>query len=78
VTVACDLCGQESSRDPALEVECPACGAAVGSSCRRPSGHPIMGKAPHASRDRLAMELVPGYGRCPLATHQLQFENLEA
>lgn len=60
--IQCSNCGQEWPRDPALEVECPTCRAKPGVLCRRPSEHecPV-----HATRDRLAMESVPGYGRCP-------------
>ena len=67
MTVKCSLCGQEWPRDPALEVACPVCRAAAGSPCRRPSGHETYGGQPHPDRDRLAMEVVPGYGRCPAA-----------
>jgi len=43
------------------------CRAPVGSSCRRPSGHRVYGGELHPDRDRLAMQVVPGYGRCPAA-----------
>lgn len=37
----CTRCGQDFDRDPALEVACPKCRAAIGEQCRRPSGHPV-------------------------------------
>jgi predicted nucleic acid-binding Zn-ribbon protein len=61
VTVQCSTCGEQWERDPALEVDCPACGADVGSQCRRPSGHPC---AVHAGRDKRALREVDGYERC--------------
>lgn len=64
--VRCHACGQTWPRDPALEVPCPTCRAGVGRKCRRPSGHEAWGGV-HAERDLLAMEFVPGYGRCPAA-----------
>ena len=67
MTIKCSACGQQWPRDPALEVACPVCRALVGSPCRRPSGHEVYGGQPHPDRDRLAMEVVPGYGRCPAA-----------
>lgn len=60
--VTCENCGQTWPRDPVLEVRCPTCQAGVGRRCKRPSGH---GCEIHASRDRLAMQQVTGYGRCP-------------
>lgn len=71
--VRCDRCGQEWPRDPVLEVECPVCGAQPGQACRaaRPSGYvhsaSFAGLPPwgHDERDILAMQIVPGYGRCP-------------
>jgi hypothetical protein len=65
--IKCSACGQEWPRDPALEVVCPVCRAAVGAPCQRPSGHRVFGGEPHPDRDRLAMQTVPGYGRCPAA-----------
>lgn len=65
--VRCNSCGQTWRRDPALEVPCPTCSAGVGRKCRRPSGHEAWGGGVHADRDLLAMEFVPGYGRCPNA-----------
>jgi hypothetical protein len=62
--VTCENCGQTWPRDPALEVRCPTCRAAIGQLCKRPSGH---GCDVHASRDHLAMAQVAGYGRCPAA-----------
>jgi hypothetical protein len=67
VLVKCSACGQEWPRDPALEVECPVCRAGVGVPCKRPSGHETFGSQPHPDRDRLAMHVVTGYGRCPAA-----------
>ena len=67
MSVQCSACGQEWPRDPALEVACPVCRASVGAPCRRPSGHRVYGGELHPDRDRLAMEVVPGYGRCPTA-----------
>lgn len=60
--VRCCRCGQEWPRDPALEVPCPTCLAAVGHRCRRPSGHPAQGL--HKARDQAAMDaaLLP---KCP-------------
>lgn len=62
MSARCLRCGQEWPRDPALEVGCPLCGAAVGVHCTRPSGHKAR---VHAARDRLALEKVPGYAECP-------------
>ncbi len=62
MTVQCSTCGEQWERDPALEVDCPACGADVGSQCRRPSGHPC---AVHAGRDKRALREVAGYEQCP-------------
>ena len=67
--VYCRKCSQEWRRDPALEVECPTCHAKQGRRCKRPSGHGVWGKEPHEERDRLAMETVPGYRRCPGTPH---------
>ena len=49
-------CGYEWERDPALEVTCPVCGAAVGKPCQRlrPSGHSAWGLWAHNDRDLLA------------------------
>lgn len=74
-TVRCGRCDQEWSRDPALEVECPVCHAQPGQKCRvyRPSEYvhsaKFAGLPPwgHNERDILAMQVVPGYGRCPAA-----------
>jgi len=66
MTVTCKACGQTWSRDPALEVECPACSAKVGQKCRRPSGH---GCDIHSARDQCAMD--EGFlQRCPAAPKQ--------
>ena len=62
---SCLACGQTWQRDPALEVPCPTCRASIGQRCRRPSGH--QASEVHADRDRHALEVVPGYGRCPAA-----------
>jgi hypothetical protein len=62
----CLHCGREWPRDPALEVACPTCHAAIGRRCKRPSGHEASDV--HATRDRLAMQTIPGYGLCPAAT----------
>jgi hypothetical protein len=69
MTARCNLCGQEWPRDPALEVPCPACPAAAGQKCRRPSGHAC---DIHVERDRAALEagkltLCPMAGRPPPA-----------
>ena len=85
MSVTCDGCGQTWPRDPALEVPCPVCGAAVGRACTElhPSGHRLSAAFAHLppwghdERDRLAMERVPGYGRCSVARGQLGlFEKL--
>jgi len=81
MTVSCSNCGGEWGRDPALEVPCPVCHADVGERCRRPSGHAVWGGQPHPERDRLAMQELPGYGKCPARfseTQQVQrkFSNL--
>jgi hypothetical protein len=65
VTVQCKGCGQMWPRDPILEVACPTCHARIGHRCKRPSGHDATDY--HSARDLLAMERVPGYGRCPAA-----------
>lgn len=60
--VTCAACGQTWPRDPALEVVCPTCHAAIGVRCRRPSGH---GCNLHAERDRKALAELDWYGTCP-------------
>jgi len=73
MSVSCSRCGQTWPHDPAWEVECPTCGAKVGRPCRarRPSGfvhsaaYAAIPGGVHPDRDRLAMERVEGYGRCP-------------
>ena len=65
VTVQCKGCGQMWPRDPILEVACPTCHARIGHRCKRPSGHDATDY--HSARDLLAMERLPGYGRCPAA-----------
>jgi hypothetical protein len=63
MTARCNRCGQEWPRDPALEVPCPACHAAAGRKCRRPSGHAC---DIHVERDQAALDagkLAP----CPMA-----------
>ena len=77
MTVSCSNCGCEWEQDPALEVPCPVCLADVGERCRRPSGHIVWGGQPHPERDRLAMQEVPGYGKCPARfgeTQQVQMK----
>jgi hypothetical protein len=67
MTVRCRLCGQEWPRDPALDVPCPACHAATGRKCRRPSGHSCGHSCEiHAERDRAAME-AGKLEACPMA-----------
>jgi predicted RNA-binding Zn-ribbon protein involved in translation (DUF1610 family) len=60
MTVQCTACGQEWPRDPALEVKCPKCSAAIGHYCvgKRPSGHRVrFGSVQiHPDRDQLAMD----------------------
>lgn len=51
--------------DPVLTVACPDCGAAIGTRCRRPSGHAGPFVALHAARDVLA-DRQGAYGPCPL------------
>jgi hypothetical protein len=67
MTVFCsrDGCDQTWPRDPVLEVECPSCGAAIGTKCKRPSGHGGNFVHPHGRRDRLAVD-EGHYGTCPL------------
>jgi hypothetical protein len=63
-------CEKTWPRDPALEVVCPTCGAAVGRPCvaRRPSGHvhsrKFAGLDVHNERDLLACA-EGKYGVCP-------------
>ena len=57
-------CGRQWPRDPALEVVCPTCRAAVGQRCRSPSGHRVWGNEPHPARDLLA-DREGFYGSCP-------------
>lgn len=70
MTVTCSRCGRTWPRDPALEVECPKCGAGIGRPCvaRRPSGHvasaAFAGISVHAERDQLALETVEGFEVC--------------
>jgi hypothetical protein len=62
----CNLCGEEWPRDPALEVACPKCRAAVGVGCKdeRPSGHRVNRFDVHPERDQCALDkgLI---GLCP-------------
>ena len=58
-------CDRSWPRDPCLEVACPDCLAAVGSGCRRPSGHAGPFVELHAARD-LAADAAGAYGPCPL------------
>lgn len=52
--VSCSRCGERWPRDPAYEVACPTCRAAIGKPCMRPSEHKAV--SIHASRDRAAMK----------------------
>jgi len=63
--VVCSICGQGWKQDPALMVTCPTCRAEPGRQCVRPSGHVLFGKGVHNARDIKAMEIIPGYGKCP-------------
>jgi hypothetical protein len=54
--VTCRRSGEQWPRDPALEVPCPQCGAAIGKPCKRPSQHGVWGNQPHASRDQAALD----------------------
>ena len=56
MTLTCNACGREWPRHPALEVECPVCGADVGLGCRRPSGHAGPFIEPHTEREQLAVD----------------------
>lgn len=58
-------CDRVWDRDPVLEVQCPTCGAGVGTRCVRPSEHRVWGGEPHASRD-VAADQAGHYGHCPL------------
>lgn len=62
--VSCNHCDQEWDSDPARQVACPSCSADVGQQCERPSGHKCR---IHADRDRLALEEICDYNRCPAA-----------
>lgn len=55
MSVVCNACGREWPRHPALEVECPKCGAAAGADCTRPSGHTGPLIELHIARERLAV-----------------------
>jgi hypothetical protein len=66
--VACHRCGQTWPRDPRLEVACPACLAAVGRPCLRPSGHATWGGIPHVAREQLAVDRGILSHRCPAIT----------
>lgn len=56
MSVSCHFCGQQWTRHPALEVECPKCSADVGLGCRRPSGHTGPFIEPHEEREQLAVD----------------------
>ncbi|MDN5696546.1 MAG: hypothetical protein L0G70_01075 [Rubrobacter sp.] len=56
MTAICHGCGQEWPRHPALEVECPQCGAAEGRGCKRPSDHAGPFVEPHAAREQAAVD----------------------
>lgn len=74
--VTCATCGETWPRDPALEVPCPVCNAAVGKRCRRPSAHNNFGNQPHAERDRAAM--AAGLLRpCPMGPTALKAAEAE-
>ena len=67
-SVTCSNCGQTWPREPALEVPCPQCSAAIGQTCKRPSGHTIFGAGIHNKRDQAALSagvLKP----CPKSPH---------
>jgi len=69
MSVSCSRCGREWPRDPALEVECPTCGAPVGRRCQRPSQHGVFGNQLHPQRDIAAM--AAGFlARCSAAPVQ--------
>lgn len=57
MSVTCNRCGQIWARDPALEVACPKCKAAIGKGCQRPSNHAGNFTAIHKERLRLAFDL---------------------
>lgn len=61
MTVACSKCGDEWSRDPALEIVCPTCNSQIGYYCghKRPSGHKVRFGSTliHPARDQLAMDM---------------------
>jgi hypothetical protein len=67
MTISCNRrgCDRTWPRDPVLEIECPSCGAGVGTKCKRPSGHGGNFVHPHHRRDRLAVA-EGHYGNCPL------------
>ena len=56
MTAICHFCGQQWPRHPALEVECPQCGARSGQDCIRPSGHAGPFVEPHAAREQTAVD----------------------
>ena len=62
--IVCEECGQGWEKHPATAVPCPQCRAGVGTPCKRPSGHDLIGGIPHVARERKAvdeglMELCP-------------------
>jgi hypothetical protein len=61
MTVSCSRCGDEWTRDPALEVVCPVCNSQIGYYCgsKRPSGHKVRFGYTliHPAREILAMEM---------------------
>jgi hypothetical protein len=63
----CRGCGQTWPRDPRLEVNCPRCGAAAGTSCRRPSGHAAA--EIHVEREQLAIDRGFLSAPCPASPH---------
>jgi hypothetical protein len=64
----CRRCGQTWPRDPRLEVACPRCGAAAGTSCRRPSGHAAA--EIHVEREQLAVDQGFLSAPCPAPVSQ--------
>lgn len=72
MTARCVKCGQEWPRDPRLEVPCPTCGAAIGRSCKRPSGH--VAPEPHVPREQAAIDAGHLTAHCPAEPQAGLFE----